>query len=255
MQWAAIYFATPREQLRVRCLAQGHLFVVLKVERERCTFTPTTDSPCRTETRTRNLSIWVWLSTIRPRLPCNEPTTASSLFEYDHVAKSTVFTRSWATLTLLTWVFSWPPVYLAPKMQIEPVEPCQKCVSPPPKKKAIGLVFGMFWVAIRRNMLWKLGNPKCDATSLAHLFLGSFSHSSLQDLSSSIRFKSGLWLGHSRTFTELSLSHSFVILSVCLGWLSCWKMNLCPSLRSTLEQVFIKDVSVHCCIHLSLDPD
>ncbi len=59
-------------------------------------------------------------------------------------------------------------------------------------------------------------------TSLAHLFLGSFSHSSLQDLSSSIRldgkrrctaifrslqrcsigFKSGLWLGHSRTFTE-----------------------------------------------------
>ncbi|XP_051951468.1 dihydroxyacetone phosphate acyltransferase isoform X2 [Xyrauchen texanus] len=45
-------------------------------------------------------------------------------------------------------------------------------------------------------------------------------------------FKSGLWLGHSRTFTELSCSHSFVILTVCLGSLSCWKMNLCPSLRS-----------------------
>ncbi len=91
-----------------------------------------------------------------------------------------------------------------------------------------------------------------DATSLAHLFLGSSSHSSLQDLSSSIRsdgerrctaifrslqrcsigFKSGLWLGHSRTFTELSCSHSFVILAVCLGSLSCWKMNLHPSLRS-----------------------
>ncbi|XP_051570030.1 monocyte to macrophage differentiation factor 2-like isoform X2 [Myxocyprinus asiaticus] len=48
----------------------------------------------------------------------------------------------------------------------------------------------------------------------------------------SIGFKSGLWLGHSRTFTELSRSHSFVILAVCLGSLSCWKMNLHPSLRS-----------------------
>ena len=62
-----------------------------------------------------------------------------------------------------------------------------------------------------------------------------------------------LWLGHSRTFTELSQSHSFVILAVCLGSLSCWKMNLRPSLRSRalLEQVFIKDLSVHCWIHLS----
>ncbi len=45
-------------------------------------------------------------------------------------------------------------------------------------------------------------------------------------------FKSGLWLGHSRTVTELLWSHSFVILAVCLGSLSCWKVNLRPSLRS-----------------------
>ncbi len=45
-------------------------------------------------------------------------------------------------------------------------------------------------------------------------------------------FKSGLWLGHSRTVTELLWSHSFVILAVCLGSLSCWKVNLWPSLRS-----------------------
>ncbi len=32
-QWAAIYAAAPGEQLRVRCLAQGHLVVVLRVER------------------------------------------------------------------------------------------------------------------------------------------------------------------------------------------------------------------------------
>ncbi len=48
----------------------------------------------------------------------------------------------------------------------------------------------------------------------------------------SIGFKSGLWLGHSRTVTELLWSHSFVILAVCLGSFSCWELNLRPSLRS-----------------------
>ncbi len=91
-----------------------------------------------------------------------------------------------------------------------------------------------------------------DATSFAHLDLGIFRHSSLQIPSSSVRLdgdhrwtaifrslqrfsiglKSGLWLGHSRTFTELSLSHSSVALVVCLGTLSCWEVNLQPSLRS-----------------------
>ncbi len=79
-----------------------------------------------------------------------------------------------------------------------------------------------------------------DATSFSHLDLGILCHSSLQILSSSVRldgkrwwtaifrslqrcsigFKSGLWLGHSRTVTELLWSHSFVILAVCLGSLS-----------------------------------
>ncbi len=87
-----------------------------------------------------------------------------------------------------------------------------------------------------------------DATSFSHLDLGILCHSSLQILSSSVRldgkrwwtaifrslqrcsigFKSGLWLGHSRTVTELLWSHSFVILAVCLGSLSCWKVNLRP---------------------------
>ncbi len=91
-----------------------------------------------------------------------------------------------------------------------------------------------------------------DATSFSHLDLGILCHSSLQILSSSVRldgkrwwtaifrslqrcsigFKSELWLGHSRTVTELLWSHSFVILAVCLGSLSCWKVNLRPSLRS-----------------------
>ncbi len=88
-------------------------------------------------------------------------------------------------------------------------------------------------------------------TRFADLDWGIFCHSSLQILSSSVRldgdrrwtaifrslqrcsigFKSELWLGHSRTFTELSLSHSCVALAVCLGSLSCWKVNLRPSLR------------------------
>ncbi len=87
---------------------------------------------------------------------------------------------------------------------------------------------------------------------MQQVYLGILCHSSLQILSSSVRldgkhwwtaifrslqrcsigFKSGLWLGHSRTVTELLWSHSFVILAVCLGSLSCWKVNLRPSLRS-----------------------
>ncbi|XP_067363249.1 WD repeat and FYVE domain-containing protein 1 isoform X3 [Channa argus] len=47
-----------------------------------------------------------------------------------------------------------------------------------------------------------------------------------------IGFKSGLWLGHSRTFTELSCSHFFVISVVWLGSLSCSQMKHRPSLRS-----------------------
>ncbi len=87
---------------------------------------------------------------------------------------------------------------------------------------------------------------------MQQVYLGILCHSSLQILSSSVRldgkrwwtaifrslqrcsigFKSGLWLGHSRTVTELLWSHSFIILAVCLGSLSCWKVNLRPSLRS-----------------------
>lgn len=39
-----------------------------------------------------------------------------------------------------------------------------------------------------------------------------------------------IWLGHSRTFTGWSRSHSFVILTVCLELLSCCKISLHPSL-------------------------
>ena len=46
-----------------------------------------------------------------------------------------------------------------------------------------------------------------------------------------------------------------VVLAVCLGSLSCWKVNPQSEVLSALEQVFIKDLSVLFSIHLSLDPD
>jgi len=105
-----------------------------------------------------------------------------------------------------------------------------------------------------------------DTTSFSHLYLGILCHFSLQILSSSVRldgkrwwtaifrslqrcsigFKSGLWLGHSRTATEFMWSHSFVVLAVCLGSLSCWKVNLWPSLRSrALCKRFLSRISLY----------
>lgn len=46
------------------------------------------------------------------------------------------------------------------------------------------------------------------------------------------------------TFTELSLSHSCVVLTEGLGLLSCWKAKCRPSLRS-VEQVFIKHIHLY----------
>ena len=96
--------------------------------------------------------------------------------------------------------------------------------------------------------------------------LGCFYHSSLQIVSSSVKldgerrcsaifrslqrcsidFKSGLWLGHSRTFRDLSRSHSCIVLAVCLGSLSYWKINLRPSLGScVLWSRFLSRISLY----------
>ena len=90
-----------------------------------------------------------------------------------------------------------------------------------------------------------------DATSLSHLYLECFSHflcRSSQALSgwigsNAVQLFSGLsrdvrsgsqldsgWA--TRTFRDLSRSHSCVVFAVCLGSLSCWKVNISPSLRS-----------------------
>ncbi len=136
-----------------------------------------------------------------------------------------------------------------------------------------------------------------DATSFSHLDLGILCHSSLQILSSSVRldgkrwwtaifrslqrcsigFKSGLWLGHSRTVTEFTFTFTFshladafiqsdlqlgVVVKPLLRYFSCvlrvivlleGKPSAQSEVLSTLEKVFIQDIPVLGRIHLSLD--
>ena len=72
----------------------------------------------------------------------------------------------------------------------------------------------------------------------------------------SIGFKSGFWLGHLRTFRDLSRSHSCVVLTV-LRVIVLLEAEPLPQSEdlSALEQVFIKGLSVLCSLHLCLDPD
>lgn len=86
-----------------------------------------------------------------------------------------------------------------------------------------------------------------DAPSLTHLSLDSFTDSSLQHFSTAVRldgerqftaifrsfkrrligFKTGLWLSRSRTFTDVSWSHCFIVLAMCaLGCCPYWKVKL-----------------------------
>ena len=63
-----------------------------------------------------------------------------------------------------------------------------------------------------------------DSLKLCQVGWRSSLHSYFQ-VSPEIGFKSGLWLGLSNTFRDLFQSHSYVILALFLGLLSCWKVN------------------------------
>ncbi len=63
-----------------------------------------------------------------------------------------------------------------------------------------------------------------------------------------IGFKLRLWLGHSRTFTELSISHSCCVLGVIV--LLEAKPSSQFELLNTLDWVFIKAISIFWCIEL-----
>ena len=53
----------------------------------------------------------------------------------------------------------------------------------------------------------------------------------------SIGLRSGLCEGHSNTFTLLSRSHFLTTCAVCLGSLSCWKIQLRPSFNFLAEDL------------------
>ncbi len=111
-----------------------------------------------------------------------------------------------------------------------------------------------------------------DATSFSHLDLGILCYSSLQILSSSVRldgkrwwtaifrslqrcsigFKSGLWLGHSRTVVVKPLLHYFSCVLRVIVLLE-GKPSAQSEVLSTLEKVFVQDIPVLGRIHLSLD--
>ncbi|CDQ82202.1 unnamed protein product, partial [Oncorhynchus mykiss] len=89
----------------------------------------------------------------------------------------------------------------------------------------------------------------------AHTAAGILAHSSIQTFSSyfrfrgcrwaiqtfsslqrfSIGFRSGDWLGHSRTLRCFLRSHSLVALAVCFGSLSCWKTQPRPIFNALTE--------------------
>ena len=70
----------------------------------------------------------------------------------------------------------------------------------------------------------------------------------------SIRFKSGLWLGHSRTL-RLVLKRLLCCLGCVLRVIVLLEGEPSPQseVLSALEKVFIKDLSVLCSVRLSLD--
>ena len=70
-------------------------------------------------------------------------------------------------------------------------------------------------------------------------------------------FKSGFWLGLEKTFRDLSRSHSCIALGCVLRDVVLLDNELSPQseVLSSLEQVIIKELSILCSVHLSLDPD
>ena len=96
---------------------------------------------------------------------------------------------------------------------------------------------------------YKLGTPvfgeflpffSADPLKLCQVGWGASLHSYFQvSQRCSIGLKSGLWLSHSRTFRDLSRSHSCVVLAVCLGLLSCWKVSKFSSRISLYLPTFI----------------
>lgn len=111
-----------------------------------------------------------------------------------------------------------------------------------------------FWSSLGANyslksfLVWcyKLGTPNFGSSSLQNLRSSIRLEGEIQIFS--VRFKPGFWLGHQRKFTKGSLN------TPLLYWL--WAQVFVaddPSHQSEVKSSL--DVSVHCCVHLSLNSD
>ena len=80
---------------------------------------------------------------------------------------------------------------------------------------------------------WDFGPLLSKSLKLRGCRLATRSFSSLHRFS--MGFRSGDWLGHSRTFICFFFSHSFVALAICFGSLSCWKTHPQPIFSALTE--------------------
>ncbi len=87
--------------------------------------------------------------------------------------------------------------------------------------------------------IWLESLWKGQYTYVQHVQSKSVCKSATQSFSSlhrfSFGFRSGDWLGHSRTLKCFLRSYSLVALAVCLGSLSCWKTQPRPIFNALTE--------------------
>ncbi len=78
----------------------------------------------------------------------------------------------------------------------------------------------------QENFVPFLYSDPLQVIKVSRLTFGNSTFSSLHRFS--MGWRSGDWLGHSRTLMCFFLSHSFVALAVCFGSLSCWNTHPWP---------------------------
>ncbi len=105
-QWAAIYAAGAQGE--VRCLAQGHLSHGIEGGESAAHSFPPPTIPAGPRLELATFQLWVWLSTIRPRLPQLNNLRQSSLIKQQLITTelrciSTCFYHiRWSLITCLT---------------------------------------------------------------------------------------------------------------------------------------------------------
>ena len=67
----------------------------------------------------------------------------------------------------------------------------------------------------------------------------------------SIGFKSGLWLGHWKTWMFLSANHFFTTFAVCFGSSLCWNVHWCPRPSFSADCLMLR-ILMYCSLFMVL---